>query len=113
MSRLKSRSSSKSDRAIEDGHLAETGAGFEDGERFLSRPGDGARDPDLALRNEEQAVAGLAFLEDVLPEGELLLAHDLRDARQLAFVEVLEDRGLLEQIEIHAVKLRRTPGRGK
>jgi hypothetical protein len=37
-----------------------------------------------------------------------LLAADLSDASQLAVVQVLEDRGLLQQLKIHAVKLRGT-----
>src|SRR5881396_3569115 len=91
LSRLKSSSSSKSDRdskqgtggvrdgvggalrAVEDRHFTEAGPGLEDGQRLLARPRDGARDADIAFRDDEQAVAGLAFLEDVLPDGEFLL----------------------------------------
>jgi hypothetical protein len=38
----------------------------------------------------------------------LLLAADLRDTGELAVVQVLEDRRLLQQFKIHAVKLRGT-----
>jgi hypothetical protein len=48
-----------------------------------------------------------------LTGGELLLAAHFRDAGELSVVEVLEDRRLLEQTEIHGPKLRRTGGTGK
>src|SRR5213078_37105 len=60
--------------------------------------------PDLPLGNQEQPVARLAFLEDMLADGELLLAADLADAGQLTVVQVVEDRGLLQQIEVHSVE---------
>src|SRR5438477_509996 len=66
-----------------------------------ARPGV-AGDAHLPLGNNEQAVAGLAFLEDVLADGELLLAAHFRHAGQLAVVQVLEDRRLLQQIQVHA-----------
>src|SRR5439155_1197632 len=66
--------------AVEDRHFTEAGPGLEDGQRLLARPRDGARDPDLAFRDDEQAVAGLAFLEDVLPDGEFLLPVAARGA---------------------------------
>src|SRR2546425_2440158 len=81
--------------------------------RSFARPGDRAGDPDLAVQDQEQPVAGLPFLEHVLRDGELLLPAHFCDPGQLSVVEVLEDGGLLEQIEIHATKLRRTRGRGK
>src|SRR3989440_1008109 len=89
-------------RAVEDGHLAEAGAGLEDGEGFFARAGDGPRDAHLPVGDDEQAVAGLAFLEDVLAHGELLLAAHFRHAGQFAVVQVLEDRRLLQQIHVHA-----------
>src|SRR5438270_4874863 len=89
-------------RAVEDGHLAEASAGLQDRERFFARAGDGAGDAHLPLGNNEQAVAGLAFLEDVLADGELLLAAHFCHAGELAIVELLEDRRLLQQIQVHA-----------
>src|SRR2546426_2624724 len=88
--------------AVEDRHLAEAGARLEDGQGFLPGPGDGAGDAHLALRNNEEPVARLPFLEDLLADGELLLPADLGHAGQLAVVEVLEDGRLLQQIEVHA-----------
>src|SRR5438309_360742 len=135
MSRLKSRSSSKSERAIvKSVHEVLAIASVERSERskiaispkqapglrtasasspdpgivremrtiFLSGPGDRAGDADLALGNNEEPVAGLAFLEDLLADGELLLPAHLGHAGQLAVVEVLEDRRLSQQIEVHA-----------
>src|SRR2546422_5403896 len=87
--------------AVEDRHLAEAGARFENGQCFLSGPGDGAGDADLALGNNEEPVAGLAFLEDLLADGELLLPAHLGHTGQFAVVEVLEDRRLSQQIEVH------------
>src|SRR3977135_231185 len=40
--------------AVENRHLAEAGARLEDGQRFLSGPGDGAGDAHLALGNNEE-----------------------------------------------------------
>src|SRR5947207_15896703 len=40
----------------------------------------------------------------MLADGELLLAADLADAGQLTVVQVVEDRGLLQQIEVHSVE---------
>ena len=40
-------------------------------------------------------------------------ARGLGDAGQLPLVQVLENRRLLEQIEVHGVKLRAARGRGK
>src|SRR3989454_12312 len=91
--------------AVEDRHLAEAGARLEDGERFFARAGYGARDAHLAFGDDEQAVAGLAFLEDVVADGELVLAAHLSHPGELSVIEVLEDRRLLQQIEIHGVKL--------
>src|SRR2546430_1733041 len=87
---------------VEDRHLPEAGARLEDGQRFLSRPGDRAGDANLAFGDNEEPVAGLAFLEHLLADGELLLPADLGHAGQLAVVQVLEDRRLLQQIEVHA-----------
>src|SRR6184192_3525810 len=84
---------------VEDRHLAEAGARLEDGQRFLPGPGDGPGDANLARGNNEEPVARLAFLEDVLADGELLLPADFGHAGQLALVEILEDRRLLQQIE--------------
>jgi hypothetical protein len=42
-----------------------------------------------------------------------LLAAHLGDAGQLSLVQVLENRRLLQQIEVHGVKLRGARGRGK
>src|SRR2546425_2936525 len=89
-------------RAVEDRHLAEAGARLEDRQGFFPRPGDGAGDAHLALGNNEEPVARLPFLEDLLADGELLLPADLGHAGQLAVIEVLEDRRLLQQIEVHA-----------
>src|SRR2546427_5962788 len=87
---------------VEDRHLPEAGARLEDGQRFLSRPGDRAGDANLAFGDNEEPIAGLAFLEHLLADGELLLPADLGHAGQLAVVQVLEDRRLLQQIEVHA-----------
>src|SRR6185503_6852369 len=43
--------------AVEDRHLAETGARLEHRQRFLARAGDGPRDAHLALGNKEETVA--------------------------------------------------------
>src|SRR5207245_10797425 len=86
---------------VEDRECTGAGPVAEDGHRLLARPRDGARDPDLAFRDDEQAVAGLAFLEDVLPDGEFLLPAHLGDASELPVVQVLEDRRLFHQLEIH------------
>src|SRR5207237_8711241 len=55
-------------------------------------------------RDAEHTVAGLAFLEDVLPDGEFLLPAHLCDASELPVVQVLEDRRLFQQLEIHGVE---------
>src|SRR2546423_14427727 len=89
-------------RAVEDGHLAEAGAGLEDGEGLLARAGDRAGDAHVALGNNEETVAGLAFLEDVLAGDELLLATHLGHAGELAIVQLLEERRVLQQIQVHA-----------
>src|SRR5437016_5782940 len=89
-------------RAVEDGHFAETGSGLEDGEGLFSRAGDGPGDAHFPLGNDEQAVARLAFLEHVVADRELLLAAHFRYAGELAVVQVLEDRRLLQQIQVHA-----------
>src|SRR6195256_2450628 len=94
MSRLKSSSNSKSERAIV--------IRLEDGQRFLSGSGDGAGDTNLALGNDEEPVPRLAFLEDLLADGELLLPADFGHPGQFAVVQVLEDRRLPQQIEVHA-----------
>src|SRR5207248_1036064 len=54
------------------------------------------------LGNDEQAVARLAFLEHRVADRELLLAAHFRHAGELAVVQVLEDRRLLQQIQVHA-----------
>src|SRR5438477_1793948 len=89
-------------RAVEDGHFAEAGSGLEDGEGLFSRAGDGPGDAHFPLGNDEQAVARLAFLEHVVADRELLLAAHFRYAGELAVVQVLEDRRLLQQIQVHA-----------
>src|SRR5438093_296081 len=88
--------------AVEDRHLAETGARLEDGQRFLSGTGNRAGDANLALGNNEEPVARLAFLEDLLADGELLLPANLGHSGQFAVVEILENRRVLEQIDVHA-----------
>ena len=55
----------------------------------------------------------MLFRSYVLTDRELLLAADFGDARELALVEVLEDGGLFQQIQVHGVKVRRAPVRGK
>src|SRR5215467_7109774 len=60
------------DVAVEIEQQLEVGARFQDRERFFARAGDGAGDAHLALGDNEEPVAGLAFLEDVLADGELL-----------------------------------------
>src|SRR5207253_2875185 len=89
-------------RAVEDGHFAEARSGLEDGEGLFSRAGDGPGDAHFPLGNDEQAVARLAFLEHVVADRELLLATHFRHAGELAVVQVLEDRRLLQQIQVHA-----------
>src|SRR5216110_919448 len=89
-------------RAVEDGHFAEARSGLEDGEGLFSRAGDGPGDAHFPLGNDEQAVARLAFLEHVVADRELLLAAHFRYAGELAVVQVLEDRRLLQQIQVHA-----------
>ena len=49
-----------------------------------------------------EAIARLAFLENRLPALERLLFANLRDPGKFPFVEVREDGGFLEQLEIHA-----------
>src|SRR5437667_441208 len=88
--------------AVEDHHLAEAGARLEDGQGFLPGPGDGAGDAHLALRNNEEPVARLPFLEDLLADGELLLPADLGHAGQLAVART----GLLHPLEIVGVVAR-------
>src|SRR6266852_2148883 len=108
MSRLKSSSSSKSDREmVVSVQEVLAIASVERSERSKMDISP-KRDPDLSLGDDEESVAGLAFFENVLPNGVFLLAADLSDAGQLAVVQVLEDRGLLQQLKIHAVKLRGT-----
>src|SRR5205823_13666257 len=76
--------------AIEDRHFAETGPGLEDSDGLLARAGNGARDPDLALRDDEQAIAGFNILEEVYTEGEFVLPADFGDAGRLPLVPVSE-----------------------
>src|SRR5207247_618820 len=90
--------------AIEDRHFAEAGPRLEDSQGLLARSGNGARDPDLALRDDKQAIAGFTFLEDVLPDGEFLLPADFGDAGRLPLVQVLKNRSLLQQLEVHGVE---------
>src|SRR5439155_21319966 len=99
--------------ASEDVALPEAGAGLVDGERLLARAGNGARDAHLAFGADKQPVAGLAFLEDVMAGGELVLAAHFTHAGELPLVVVLEDRRVLQQIEIHGVKLCGAGGPGK
>ena len=121
MSRLKSSRISKSGRemvisvdrpvgdgvgtalgAVEHRHLAEAGAGLQHRQGFFAGAGDVAADPDLALHDDVEPVARLPFLEHVLPALVLLLLADFRDARKFPLVEVGEDRGLPEELQIHS-----------
>src|SRR5207247_599886 len=98
---------------VENRHLAETGARLEHGQRFFAGARDRPGDPNFAIRDQEQPVARLAFLEDVLADGALLLAAHFGDAREPAVVELLEDGRLFQQLDVHEVKVRRVVGRGK
>src|SRR2546426_1646222 len=98
---------------VENRHLAETGARLEHGQRFFAGSRDRPGDPNFAIRDQEQPVARLAFLEDVLADGELLLTADFGDAGELAVVEILEDGRLFQQLDVHEVKVRRVVHRGK
>src|SRR6267378_4991085 len=86
---------------VENRHFAEAGPRLQHGEGFLAGARNGPRDPDLAFQDEEQAVPRLAFLEDVLADGELLLAAHFRDSGQFALVEILKNGRLFEQLDVH------------
>src|SRR3989475_9859205 len=86
---------------IENRHFPEAGSRLQHRERFFPGAGNRPRDPDLAFGDQEQPVARLAFLEDVLADGELLFAAHFRDSGQLAVVEILEDGRLFEQLDVH------------
>src|SRR6266850_6390946 len=87
--------------AIEDRHFPEARPRLQHRERFFAGAGNRPRNPDFAFRDQEQPVARLTFLEDVLADGELLFAAHFRDPGQLALVEILEDGRLLEQLDVH------------
>ncbi len=82
---------------VEERHLTEHLARPEHGERFFAHAGDLARDPDFAVEQDEELVAGIAELEDLRTrrvrlfgrcpgdesEGFVGQAVEERDARQL------------------------------
>src|SRR5262249_21935210 len=70
-------------------------------ERFFAGTGDVAADPDFTVDDDIEAIARLAFLEDHLAALILLLLAYLCDPRKFSFVQVGEDRRLLEELEVH------------
>jgi hypothetical protein len=82
---------------LEEAHLSEKVAGMPDGEKALVGSAQGLDDLDLAVEDEEEAVAGVAFTEEKSVGRCLGLVQQVGQEADLSAVQPGKERDLANQ----------------